>query len=122
MFKGTFHVLNKLRSKKSARQLEDSLEDTLKAGRRHAVQFAKLAALARTIRDCEVSEVDGLMLVAILEEVADRAELDATFDAEATEMMANGLRQERQAELANHGEHDESYGGTFVTQSTVIKH
>lgn len=122
MFKGTLHLWNNFRSKKAAKELEDSLDNLLKAGQRHAVQFAKLAALARTIRDCDLSHIDGVMLVAVLEEIADRAELEATFDTEAFEMLADELRREQLAKPTVQHEQDDPSQGGFVAQSTATKH
>lgn len=121
MFKGTCHIWKSFRSKK-ARELEDSLENLLKASQRHAVQFAKLAALARTLKDCNQSHVDSLMLIAVLEEIADRAELEATFDTEAFEMLADELRRELRAKPAARYEQDDPSEGSFVTSSTATKH
>jgi hypothetical protein len=122
MLKGTLHLWNSFRSKKAAKQFEDSIEDLLKVGQRHAVQFAKLAALARTIRDSDLSHIDGVMLVAVLEEIADRAELEATFDTEAFEMLAHELRRERLSKPAVQHEQDDPSQGGFVGQSTAMKH
>ena len=122
MFKGTCHIWNSFRSKKAAREFEDSLDNLLKAGQRHAVQFAKLAALARTLRDWDRSHIDGLMLVAVLEEIADRAELEATFDTEAFEALADELRRERHAKTADRHEPDDPSEGSFAAAPNATKH
>ena len=98
------------------------MEDALKARRRPVVQFGRLATLARTIRDCDLSKAEGDLLVEAFEDVADRDELGASFDLEALEDLLNRLRQDRQAKQVDQGEREDLLVEVFITLSTSTKH
>ncbi|MGF6238864.1 hypothetical protein P3T42_000589 [Paraburkholderia sp. GAS38] len=122
MFNDALHVWKKFRSKQAAQALEDSLETMLKAGQRNVVQFAKLAALARTIRDCDLPNLDRALLIGTMEEIADRAELEATFEAESLQVLLDEQRQNRQTLFTDRCEPNDPCAETFVIPSTSTKH
>lgn len=123
MSNGPLHVWNKLRFPKTSEELEDSLEGMVKACQRNVVQFARLAALARAIGDRDLSNLDRILLSGAIEELADRAELETTFDAESLQLLLNGQRHNRRPERADHQcESDDPSLEVFVMPSTSTKH
>jgi hypothetical protein len=102
--------------------IDGVLEKAVKAAQRNVEQFAKLAALARAIEQCNSSPATRAKLLFTFEELASNAEADAKLDEEFFEGLRNGqvLKQELRRE---HEERTEPIPEiTIFAPSTTTKH
>jgi hypothetical protein len=102
--------------------IDGILEKAVQVARRNVEQFAKLAALARAIEQCNSSPATRAKLLFTFDEIASNAEADAKLDAELFEGLRSGqvLKQELRRE---HQQRTESFPDiTIVVPSTTTKH
>jgi hypothetical protein len=102
--------------------IDGILEKAVQVAQRNVEQFAKLAALARAIEQCNSSPATRAKLLFTFDEIASNAEADAKLDAELFEGLRNGqvLKQEI---LREHQQRAESFSDlTIVVPSTTTKH
>ncbi|MGF6721454.1 hypothetical protein P3T43_000801 [Paraburkholderia sp. GAS41] len=102
--------------------IDGILEKAVQVAQRNVEQFAKLAALARAIEQCNSSPATRAKLLFTFDEIASHAEADAKLDADLFEGLRNGqvlkqeLRRERQ-------QRTESFPDlAMVAPSTTTKH
>lgn len=105
--------------------LDGILEKAVNAAQRNAEQFARLAALARAIEQCNSSPADRAKLLFKLEEITSDGEMNAQLDVELFRGLRDGQVMKRQIrqtriEYAEHADPLEDV--TFVAQSTYTKH
>lgn len=102
--------------------IDGILEKAVQVAQRNVEQFAKLAALARAIEQCNSSPATRAKLLFTFDEIASNAEADAKLDTELFEGLRNGqvlkqeLRRERQQPA------DSFPDLAMVTPSTTTKH
>ncbi|MGA3248991.1 MAG: hypothetical protein ABSD12_12605 [Paraburkholderia sp.] len=102
--------------------IDGLLERAVQVAQRNVEQFAKLAALARAIEQCNSSPATRAKLLFTFDEIASNAEADAKLDAELFEGLRNGqvLKQEIRRE---HQQRAESFPDVaIVIPSTTTKH
>ena len=102
--------------------IDGLLERAVQVAQRNVEQFAKLAALARAIEQCNSSPATRAKLLFTFDEIASNAEADAKLDAELFEGLRNGqvLKQEIRRE---HQQRAESFPDVaIVIPPTTTKH
>jgi hypothetical protein len=105
-----------------AQLIDGLLDKAVEAAQRNVQQFAKLAALARAIEQCNSSPATRAKLLFTFDEIASNAEADAKLDAELFEGLRNGqvLKQEIRRE---HQQRAESFPDVaIVIPPTTTKH
>lgn len=104
-------------------QLLDSiLEKAAIAAQRNVEQFARLAALARAIEQCNSSPAKRAKLLFTFEEIAASAEADAQLDAEFFQGLRNGQILKRELRRARHEDAQADPALTILAPSTMTKH
>lgn len=102
--------------------IDGILDNAVKVAQRNVEQFAKLAALARAIEQCNSSPATRARLLFSFDELATSAEADAKLDVEFFEGLRNGqiikneLRREHQLRADGVPE------STILAPSTETKH
>jgi hypothetical protein len=102
--------------------IDGILEKAVQVAQRNVERFAKLAALARAIEQCNSSPATRAKLLFTFDEIASNAESDAKLDAELFEGLRNGqvLKQELRRE---HGQRAESFPDVSIAAlPTTTKH
>ncbi|MGF6757317.1 hypothetical protein [Paraburkholderia sp. GAS42] len=66
------------------------IEKALLAGERYTKEFSKVAALARTIGECELTAPDRARLLLTIEEIASDAETNAQLDVDLFQGLLAG--------------------------------
>jgi hypothetical protein len=106
----------------SVQLIDGILDKAVEAAQRNVERFAKLAALARAIEQCNSSPATRAKLLFTFDEIASNAEADAKLDAELFEGLRNGqvLKQELSRERQQRAEPFPDL--TIVVPSTTTKH
>jgi arginine utilization protein RocB len=101
--------------------IDGILEKAVQAAQRNVERFAKLAALARAIEQCNSSPAARAKLLFTFDEIASNAEADAKLDADLFEGLRNGqvLKQELRRE---HQQRAESFPDITLVAPSTTKH
>jgi hypothetical protein len=102
--------------------IDGMLDKAVEVAQRNAEQYAKLAALARAIEQCNSSPATRAKLLFSFEEAATHAEADAKLDIEFFEGLRNGqvLKQQLHREHQQRSEPIREF--TIFAPSTNTKH
>jgi hypothetical protein len=102
--------------------LDGILEKAANTAQRNAEQFAKLAALARAIEQCNSSPVTRTKMLFRFEELATRAESEAKLDAEFFEGLRDGQVMKQQLRREHEQGAEPVPEITILAPSTTTKH
>ncbi|RFU48730.1 hypothetical protein D0B32_02515 [Paraburkholderia sp. DHOC27] len=102
--------------------IEGILDNAVKAAQRNAELFAKLAALARAIEQCNSSPARRAKLLFTFEELAISAEADAKLDTEFFEGLRNGQVMKQQLRSEHLQQEEAVPEFTILAPSTTTRH
>ena len=102
--------------------LDGILEKAANAAQRNAEQFARLAALARAIEQCNSSPVTRAKMLFHFEELTASAKAEAKLDAEFFDGLRDGQVMEQQLRREHEQGIEPVPGVTILAPSTTTKH
>ncbi|WP_144150869.1 hypothetical protein [Paraburkholderia sp. BCC1885] len=111
-----------LKTHPSDQLLDGILERAVNTARRNAEQFARLAALARAIEQCNSSPATRAKMLFSFEELTSSAEAEAKLDAEFFEGLRDGQTIKQQLRRQHEQRAEPVPEVMILAPSTTTKH